>query len=1255
MRIKGLIKQLNTLAMVTTATFFAGLSSPGYSDTLDISDVPLFVGVDTVPNVFIELDDSGSMDWEVLAGQHFISCSYAVNPNGQTCAGFTSNDVMRFPETIGSFLQNFLYYSNVVDQTLDQGCPDINSNVNGIAGSARNCLASNYNPLVDEWRFFSSDLNLMFFNPSVDYKPWVGFDDASFTSARSNPQPGTAGFSDTTNLSGFEFTVWIDDRGFVGGRPDPFANDMTDTPNGIVDLWDSHVRVKVNQSSIECAVGRYASNGGNPARPVRSEQTISLGECLQLINAEGTSAFELRQSIANWYQYARRRSFVAKSAVVNVLSEIDGLRYGFSVINNHQDLFVEMPDADVDDFTQHNENLRDALLDYVWTSRGTPLRTGLERTGEYYDTDNSGLDDTFDSPIVESCQQNFAVLFSDGFWNGANPSSAIGDRDGDGATLGENDVITLADVAFEYYERDLAPGLDPNVPTDAFDRNTDQHMVTYTIAFGLQGNLQDTNGDGFPDPGLEIDSSEWWDESINTTLRRVDDLWHAAFNTRGQFISAERPEDISDALSDAIGNIESRTGTAASGSTNGGSITTESRIFQAIFHSGDWHSDLLAFDVGNDGSISNTPVWNAGELLNLRGEDYFESERVIATFNPESDTGVLFEWDNLTDTQQAQLNASPNSGISDGRGEERIRHIRGVDDPDEPFRVRENRLGDLVNSDPQFVGAPRFFLPFNDYQTFFNNNRERTPVLYVGGNDGMLHAFDAESGEELFNYIPNAVIKNLNELTDPDYEHTFYVDGSPAYGDAFYDGGWHSVLASGLRSGGQAVYALDVTDPSPNVSAASRVLWEFSDEDDSDLGLTFSKPRVAKMNNDQWAVIFGNGYNSTAADGNASTDGDAALFILFIEAGIGGFEASDFIKIKTGAGSLVNPNGLGPASVADVNGDSRVDYIYAGDLEGNLWKFDVTSSDPNSWGVSFGGQPLFTATSANGDTQPILSAPTAIAHPFGISQGALILVGTGKYVEPEDKDPANGGVQSLYAVWDRDASLQRDEGENGFSRSEFAQIQLGTSSTFRVVNENASDVPNWLDEDGNPVDRGWFVDLPEQGERVVREVLVRSGIVFFVTLIPSEEPCVPGGSGFLMALDANTGGIPNPDQQENPVPFDINGDGEFDESDLLGSGEVPIGLAQNGIPNLPAVIFDPRPLCERNPQADACQDDDGDNGPPGADTASAFPPPLNSFRGCGNDGQRIYLYTTTSDGTISEATASLDNINCGRQGWRQLR
>lgn len=1229
------------VTLVTCLIALCGGYTPASAMLLSIPDLPLFVGVDIAPNVFLEIDDSGSMDWEVLTSEHFMYCSYIPSPdNGATCANFQHSDTMIFPRLNNFNLRNWLYYSDTNDNTLAESCQDFQGG--GAFNSVRRCVANGYNPIVDEWRFFSSDHNLMYFNPNVDYQPWVGFPNANFNAARSNPQPGSTGNGNLADLNGFEFAVWVDSRGYVGAHPDPVSTDMTSTPNGEVDLWDSHIRVRVNNGNFQCWNVDYTTAAFTPTR---QQSGMSNTACAPFINNQ--SLGDLQQNIANWYEYSRRRSLITRGAVVQLLDEVPNLRYGMSLINEFASLFVEMPPAGATapDIQIHNDDLIDDFLDHDWQNFGTPLRLGLRRVGEYFDAASNPLDEGRTSPIIEACQKNFAVTFTDGFWNGGNPG--VGDVDGDG--IGNR----LADVAMEFYNRDLDTSLDDIVPVDAFDTNTAQHLVSYTIAFGLEGALVDNDDDGWPNPPLARNSNVWWNAGGGGNSSRVDDLWHAAFNARGEFISASRPEQVATALLDTLQNIVDRTGTAASAATNGGSISSESRVYQAIFNSEDWSGQLFSFKVQNDGTLSTTPEWDAGALLNARSPSYFSGSRTIITTDPATNNSYEFLWGNLTPAQQAMLDQEPNTGIPDGLGEQRVNMIRGVDVSNPLIRKPDNKLGDLINSDPEFVAAPRFFFNFDDYQTFFINNETRRPMVYIGGNDGMLHGFDGVTGEEMFNYIPSAVIPRLNQLTEPAYSHQFYVDGSPVYGDVQISGNWTSILTGGLRSGGQAMYALDITNP--DSFTASNVLWEFSDADDPELGFTFAKPTIVRMNNNKWAVVFGNGYNNAEPDANRPPDsqaGDAALFILFIEDGVDGFQTGDFVKIKTNSGTLANQNGLGSVGAGDINGDGMVDALYAGDLQGNLWKFDVSSTNPASWKIDFGGDALFTAVNGGGVTQPITGAPIAVPHPLGIGQGVLVLFGTGKFIEGPDANPLTTPEQSFYAIWDRDLSTIVTDTSHDFARSDLAEIKITTTGNQRFINEVTSTEPIWLDSSGVPVNRGWFVDLPDQGERVIRPALARSGVVFFVTLIPSDEPCIPGGTGFLMALDISTGGVPSPEKLGSPAVFDTNGDGVFDEFDNPGD-EVVIGLEQGGIPALPAVIFDPRPLCVRDPANAAC-DTDGD-GTVDADElpVPTFPPPLNKPRSCGAETTRMYLYTTTSNGGITNASAAMDTLSCGRTAWRQ--
>jgi type IV pilus assembly protein PilY1 len=497
----------------------------------------------------------------------------------------------------------------------------------------------------------------------------------------------------------------------------------------------------------------------------------------------------------------------------------------------------------------------------------------------------------------------------------------------------------------------------------------------------------------------------------------------------------------------------------------------------------------------------------------------------------------------------------------------------------------------------------------------------------------MFHAVRESDGESLFAYVPNKIVPKLPKLTDPDYEHEFYVDGAPSYGDIqLANGTWKSVIASGLRAGGQGLFALDVT--APDTFGAANVLWEFTDEDDADLGYTFSQPQIKRMANGKWAVIIGNGLNNTEADGNASTTGTAALYILFIEDGRDGWDTNDWVKITVPGGSATNPNALFTPAAADLDGDEKVDVIYAGDRFGKVWKFDVRSSTPGSWTSAANRHLFFDA----GVGSPVTDRPAVAAHPLGRSLGQLVTFGTGSYMEVADNVATGQPTQSIYAVWDfsdsyATANSITTANRYGHSRSEMSASSMTVNSGVRVMNGGSN--VQWLDEDGGPEDYGWYVDLPVEGERMVRRPVLRDNLVFFVSMIPDDDPCAAGGTGWIMVMDAGTGQAPR-----FPV-FDIDNDLDVtNEGDRLPGTEgvpgfVPVGVSSPSIPNLPALIYDDRPGFS-------------------ASTAP-FPPEPNAVRGCDAGSARAYTFTTGSNGAILAIETATESLSCGRQGWRGER
>ena len=297
----------------------------------------------------------------------------------------------------------------------------------------------------------------------------------------------------------------------------------------------------------------------------------------------------------------------------------------------------------------------------------------------------------------------------------------------------------------------------------------------------------------------------------------------------------------------------------------------------------------------------------------------------------------------------------------DGNGGSRLQYVRGNPANEgngaTNYRRRNvSRMGDIVNSSPVFVSHPGLNISDPSYATFKATYAGRADMIYVGANDGMLHGFLASTGAEKIGFVPSPVYNRLSGLTAQGFSHKYLVDGSPVVGDIKLSTGWKTLLVGGLNGGGRGLFALDVTDPAnfTEANANNVAMWEFTSSDDNDLGLTYAQASIIRLNNGQPGVVVGNGYNNTGS-------GRAKLFVLNAETG------ALLAKIDTGVGSVANPNGLSTPAVVDLDGNGTADYAYAGDLRGNIWKFDLTAGSAGSWNVAFGGTPLYTARDGGGN------------------------------------------------------------------------------------------------------------------------------------------------------------------------------------------------------------------------------------------------------------------------------------------------
>ncbi|CAM3587029.1 pilus assembly protein [Parendozoicomonas haliclonae] len=1206
------------------------LSVAGSSPALNLANKPLFLSNGSVPNVALMLDNSGSMDWEILTGRHFDYCSYATN---SSCSNPTT-DGLFYPNYSAQYRYLYSTSSNAYSNTYALGYTWDLTNTNDFVVYG-----------TKDWRIFSKDLNVVYFDPVETYTPWVSsLPNASFTSARAHPISTETGYNSTRDLTGSFYVLYQDTAGFSGSYPTNSGSSYTSGPNGQVDYWDDHTIIKINSDSISRWEVTFSVSGGNVVRTVSAED----------VNYDQDEVAAVQQNYANWYQYYRRRAFSINSAVSDLLASNPNYRYSMGLINGSGTPLVQVADNN-NDLPAHNDDLLNTLFEQNQQALGTPLRRGLDRVGAYLSTSGAG------APITESCQQNFSVLFSDGYWNGSLSNASIGNSDGDGYSP------TVADVADYYYKNDLRGDLDDNVPPSAADPATHQHMSTFTVAFGLEGKLSDSDSDGWPDSGGQnLASNGNWGDPFSSDPSKIDDLWHAAFNSKGEYTSAKTPTQVVDALSNALAEIDRRVGSAASVATNSGSLRSGTQLFQARFNSSNWTGDIRALPLNSDGSVSNTPSWEASTLMENRTAD----SRVIITadmvgnvlvgkpFRNDGDTTLSGSFSQGMDTLgiQGRLSDYTTALVNYIRGDDsnannnspdaawsqcavygatctltESQTVRyGLNDTwsvkvmpagqfacDESvftdslagdvevcqlattqnygFRSRASKLADFIHSTPIYVGPPISRYTDDSYQTFKSDNASRTPVIYVGGNGGMLHAFRATDGAEVLGFVPHYASTKLHELAKINYEHVYYVDGEQTAADVFIDTDgegdeWKTILVGAMRGGGEAVYALDITDPASfsEDNADDIFLWEFSPATHTKMGHSFGKPLVAKMANGQWVVIVANGYNSN--------DGTAVLYILDAATGE---PLTDGGVMDTMNGDPSSPNGLSSPTAVDTNQDGLVDYIYAGDLNGNLWKFNVDSSDPKDWGIAYNDAgtplPLFSA----GSSSPITVAPAVGRHPT--KQGYLVYFGTGKYLETIDNQSTGQPVQGFFAIWDELYANTEFPGPVGggdlLGQFITAELELypndtnndgvtnsqDEASSFRVTSSNRA---CW-DEcgTGNIQHRGWVLALQvnndSRGERQVTQPILRNGRIIFTTLMPSESSCTNGGKSWLMELSAADGSyLPEP-------PFDINQDDEFDEEDknftnwttadltaICPNGQCPApsGILNEGVVQTPSII-----------------------------------------------------------------------------------
>ena len=1084
--------------------------APHAAAGIDLSDTPMFTRILPPPaNIMFLLDDSGSMNFEILA-------------TGQYDGSFPNPD--KSAADLASDPHGFCYLFD-----------DVGDNVYK-AYSQPDWYAGQEGRKLWQTQFYQT--NAMYYNPNVTYTPWPSYGSVTFTDAnKDTPASHPVNGSYTLNLEDTSYTV-----GTVNVPHSRYV--VYSTSEG------KHYLVLLDKASSSKKYYTFTVTGSGLAGKFSALTPVSTPPADVL---SGRSYPEERQNFANWFTYYRRREFVAKNALANVIKSLSQVRVGVYGINKK----VVVPLANVNvtqgaTVSDATHTLLEKLYPYQ-SAGGTPLKAGLKTIGTYF-KDNTGTLDTKTGPAPygtaadgASCQQSFTIILTDGYYDDLG-TSLDGNTDGDnGAPYADGHSDTLADISMYYYETDLN-ALANQVPKNKYDWATHQHMTTYAVAFGVSGSLNPADYDADFRHKTTKNLIQWTVPSAAYKPEAVDDLWHATVNGRGKFFNASNPVALSSALNDLMNAIsEILIGSSSSVTVNGdylhGKVGSNSFIYQGLYSNkdGEWTGDIKAYpvDAVTGNVLTNAPKWSAAQMLKTKAWD----KRLIATFD--GTVGVPFLEGTLSDPQRTVLGSDPGN---------KVKYLRGGEVSS--YRYRSQTLGDIVSSAPVFLDD----------------------VIYAGGNDGMLHAFDAATGAEIFAYVPNLVFGSLKLLADPAYTHRFYVDLTPTVkkGKGILGGTTTvTLLVGGLRNGGQGYFGLNVTDSksiTTETELATRVLWEFPKTSDPDMGYSFSKPVIVKSNSTvyPWVVIFGNGYNSA--------NGQSALYIINPKTG-------DLItRIDAGAGP---DNGLSTPIAVDATYDEKADFVYAGDLKGNLWKFDLRAENHGDWKVAFSKdnlpQPLFQAKGPGGTAQPITTRPDVMYHPE--QHGFIVCFGTGKYLG--DSDYSDTSVQSVYGIWDYGDTVYdlRTKKWSNDDNKEFIGAFASRTTAPQLSNQPAkvallkqkqgvftvkiggidrrlrflgNTKPAWVTEtdpdsalleEPNPASTqdnhvGYYFDL-DTGERVISDVIIRNGLLLAIAFTPNNDRCGPGGNSMFMEINAFTGG------SAGGSLFDITGDLKIDTDDLV--------------------------------------------------------------------------------------------------------
>ncbi|MGN8124255.1 pilus assembly protein [Pseudomonas sp. 22082] len=726
---------------------------------------------------------------------------------------------------------------------------------------------------------------------------------------------------------------------------------------------------------------------------------------------------------------------------------------------------------------------------------------------------------TYTSPIQYRCQKNYGVVITDGLptYDRTFPSndplggSRLPNWDGinnDGTNLngdGEGDTLYLDDIAKFAFDIDMR-----STGTDAAGKSWNavdfprQNMNTYTVGFTASNDM----------------------------------LSDAADYGQGRYYQATDSAGLNAALSSALSDITSKAGSGGSGVASGTTLASGTSYFQTSYDPKDWRGTIKSFGFTSAGAVNTSAVLWTTDTAIVPGA----TAPTYQSWNSLNNAAVTLAYGNFSPAQQTVLSQGLPVGIS---GIDLVEWSKGTNKTG--LKVRSVLLGDIINS-PLVLASPTEKTASDlagdtTYSTYLTTKASNMNAsLVVNANDGFVSVINSANGTRRYAYMPSSVLPSLRLIADPNYvngvSHKFLVDGQIGVFDAQFGTAWKTLAIGGTGAGGKTFYGLQLFDAS--AGNVIRALWEVSAPTTAstsnafnDLGYAYARPEVARLADGRWAAFIANGYGSNS--------GVAALYVLDVRDG-------SLIK-KIVIDSTETANGLSSVKLR-VNSQNVVQAAYGGDLKGRLWKFDLSATSSDSWGVAFSGKPLF--TTAGGATQPITAQPLLADNALG---GKQIFVGTGKFNETADK--TNKDLQAFYSVWDADGGSGQIT-VSSLQAQAITGVFSGSTGQFVTTSQNDTTYP---------AEKGWYLPLVYNnaltGERVINQAsLVLGRIVFTTASVDTTDPCSSFGTGKLIELDAFSG------KMLNYAVLDTNADGVVDSNDTISSGVVFTG----GIPTLNAIV-----------------------------------------------------------------------------------